>query len=96
MVSKERAKNNNEYAINVDTILQALSHQTKQMLDYYFKQWEGDRLIKVYPAVLEHIERPLFELMLIYTGGNQSRTAIYLGLNRGTLRKKLKQYGFIS
>jgi len=28
-----------------------------------------------------------------FTRGNQTRAAIILGLNRGTLRKKLRQYG---
>ena len=28
-----------------------------------------------------------------YTRGNQTRAATMLGINRGTLRKKLKKYG---
>ena len=46
----------------------------------------------VYDHVLGEVEPPLFEAVLDYTRGNQSRAAEILGLNRATLRKKLKQY----
>jgi Fis family transcriptional regulator len=42
--------------------------------------------------VLAEIELPLLEAALQKTRGNQTKTAILLGLSRGTLRKKLKQY----
>ena len=38
----------------------------------------------------QHIQR-----VLDYTDGNQSRAATLLGLNRGTLRKKLRRYGLV-
>ena len=38
------------------------------------------------------VERPLFEAVMKYTRGNQSQAAGILGINRGTLRKKLKTY----
>jgi Fis family transcriptional regulator len=38
------------------------------------------------------VERPLFKTVLEYVGGNQSRAAEILGINRGTLRKKLRDY----
>ena len=42
--------------------------------------------------VLQCMERPLLEYVLNRAGGNQSKAAQILGLNRNTLRKKLKQY----
>ena len=42
--------------------------------------------------VLSCIEKPLLEYTLQYAGGNQSKAAEILGLNRNTLRKKMKQY----
>jgi Fis family transcriptional regulator len=44
---------------------------------------------------MEEVERPLLESVMDYYSGNQSKAAEALGLNRGTLRKKLKQYGII-
>ena len=42
--------------------------------------------------VLQEMEEPLLRAVLAYTRSNQSRAAVVLGLNRGTLRKKMKQY----
>jgi len=42
--------------------------------------------------VLTEVERPLFRNVLEYAGGNQSEAAEILGINRGTLRKKLLAY----
>ena len=43
--------------------------------------------------VLAEVEAPLLEEVMTFTRGNQTRAAIMMGINRGTLRKKLKQYG---
>lgn len=45
--------------------------------------------------VLSEIEAPLFESVMAYTKDNQTKASEVLGLNRGTLRKKLKQYGLL-
>ncbi|ALO45193.1 helix-turn-helix domain-containing protein [Pseudohongiella spirulinae] len=47
----------------------------------------------LYELVLSEIEPPLIQAVLDHNGGNQSRTSTMLGLNRGTLRKKIRQYG---
>lgn len=49
----------------------------------------------LYELILQQIEVPLLGQAMQYTGNNQSRMAILLGLSRGTLRKKLSAYGFI-
>jgi len=41
---------------------------------------------------MREVERPLFETVMDYADGNQSEAADILGINRGTLRKKLKSY----
>ena len=46
----------------------------------------------LYELALRQVEQPLFEAILEHTKGNQSRAAELLGLNRGTLRKKLRSY----
>ena len=47
----------------------------------------------LYDLVMREVEEPLFRAVLGYAEGNQSRAADILGINRGTLRKKLKNYG---
>jgi len=47
----------------------------------------------LYEKVLARVERPLFDLVLAHTGGNQVKAAELLGLNRNTLRKKLADLG---
>jgi len=43
--------------------------------------------------VLSEVEAPMLDIIMQYTRGNQTRAAIMMGINRGTLRKKLKKYG---
>jgi Fis family transcriptional regulator len=44
---------------------------------------------------MDEVERPLMDVMMEYTRGNQSKAAKYLGINRATLRTKLKRYDLI-
>jgi len=59
----------------------------------YFKQLEGHPTNELYQLVLQEIEEPMLRSVLEYTKGNQSKASELLGINRGTLRKKLKMYG---
>ncbi|NVJ49228.1 MAG: DNA-binding transcriptional regulator Fis [Gammaproteobacteria bacterium] len=59
----------------------------------YFDSLDGQTPSELYEMVLAEIEAPLLERVMEYTRGNQTKAAIILGLNRGTLRKKLKIYG---
>jgi Fis family transcriptional regulator len=43
--------------------------------------------------VIGEVEKPLIEETIKYCKGNQSKAAELLGISRGTLRKKIKQYG---
>ena len=62
----------------------------------YLTELDGQMSTDVYQMVLAEIEAPLLEQIMAYTRNNQTKASIMLGLNRGTLRKKLKQYGLIS
>lgn len=42
--------------------------------------------------IMEKVEKPLFKELLKRNGGNQVQTSSILGINRNTLRKKMKQY----
>lgn len=61
----------------------------------YFSHLDGHEVSDIYQMVLAEVEIPLLEVVLEYTRNNQSRAAEALGLNRGTLRKKLKQYDML-
>jgi len=67
----------------------------KTALVTYFSDLNGHKPDGLYDMVMEEVESPLFEVVLQYTRGNQSKAAALLGINRGTLRKKLKQYGLL-
>ena len=47
----------------------------------------------IYDRVLAEVERPLLSICLAATKGNQIRAAQLLGLNRNTLRKKIRDLG---
>lgn len=74
---------------------QSLRGCVEQAVDNYFKHLDGQDVSNVYEMVLAEVEAPLLEIVLKYTRHNQTRAAQVLGLNRGTLRKKLKQYGLL-
>jgi Fis family transcriptional regulator len=61
----------------------------------YFASLGGENVTDVYNMVLAEVEGPLLEVVLEYTRGNQTRASDILGLNRGTLRKKLKEHGLM-
>ncbi|EBZ3910068.1 DNA-binding transcriptional regulator Fis [Salmonella enterica subsp. enterica serovar Typhimurium] len=66
-----------------------LRDSVKQALKNYFAQLNGH----LYELVLAEVEQPLLDMVMQYTRGNQTRAALMMGINRGTLRKKLKKYG---
>lgn len=63
-----------------------------EALEEYFKDLDGQPPHAVYDMVLFCMEKPLLEYVMKRAGGNQSKAAEILGLNRNTLRKKLKQH----
>ena len=62
------------------------------LLDQYFNDLDGDEPTAIYEMVINTVEKPLLLYIMNKTEGNQSKAAKMLGLNRNTLRKKLKQY----
>ena len=68
-----------------------LRDSVKQALKNYFAQLNGQDVNDLYELVLAEVEQPLLDME--YTRGNQTRAALMMGINRGTLRKKLKKYG---
>ncbi|WP_197493102.1 DNA-binding transcriptional regulator Fis [Woeseia oceani] len=72
-----------------------LRKHTEEALGQYFASLNGDRPGDLYDLVMGEVEQPLFKAVMDYTGGNQSQAAGILGINRGTLRKKLRTYSLL-
>jgi Fis family transcriptional regulator len=72
-----------------------LSKSVEIAVENYFDGMDDEAITDLYEMVLAEVEAPLLSCVLRHTGNNQSHTAQILGLNRGTLRKKLKKYGML-
>jgi len=72
-----------------------ISQSVRQAMERYFQDLDGETPAAIYDMVLACVEKPLLEVVLIHTQGNQTRAAELLGLNRNTLRKKMKSYDLI-
>lgn len=64
----------------------------KQSLERYFNDLNGEKTSGVYEMVIHEVEKPLLEIVLRHVKSNQCKAAEILGINRNTLRKKLKLY----
>jgi Fis family transcriptional regulator len=63
-------------------------------LELYFSDLDGHKPHRnLYEMVMNEVEVPLLRTIMRLTGGNQSRAAELLGINRSTLRKKLEKFG---
>lgn len=71
----------------------AFEEMVKAKLAGLLARIDGYPVHDLYDKVLARVERPLFDLVLAHTGGNQLKAAEILGLNRNTLRKKLADLG---
>ena len=61
----------------------------------YFKELDGEKTTNIYQMVLKEVEQPLLETVMKQCKGNQTLASKVLGLNRGTLRTKLKGYNLL-
>ncbi|ACL30200.1 DNA-binding transcriptional regulator Fis [Buchnera aphidicola str. APS (Acyrthosiphon pisum)] len=73
-------------------IKQPLCELVKKSLKYYLSNLNGKDVNNLYELALSELEQPLLDMIMQYTRGNQTRAALMLGINRSTLRKKLKKY----
>lgn len=71
---------------------QSLGQSVRQALQQYFTQLDGVTPANLYNMVIAEVEKPLIEMVLKLTNGNQSKAALVLGISRGTLRKKMAIY----
>ena len=70
-----------------------MARTVRKAIDGYFRDLDGERASGVYDMVINCVEKPLLESVLTRVRGNQTHAAQMLGLNRNTLRKKMKAHG---
>ena len=61
-------------------------------LQRYLEDLKGTPPSDLYQMVLAVVEKPMLELVLEHAKQNQSLAALYLGINRNTLHKKLVEH----
>ncbi|HTY49410.1 MAG TPA: DNA-binding transcriptional regulator Fis [Steroidobacteraceae bacterium] len=93
MVAKKNGRTRREFATRSGARELPLRTHTERALNDYFASLNGHRPAHLYDLVLREVEEPLLKAVLDYTEGNQVRAADILGINRGTLRKKLRLHG---
>ncbi|PWQ94944.1 helix-turn-helix domain-containing protein [Leucothrix pacifica] len=77
--------------LNADSLSEATDKAVSEYLDLL-----GDHdATNLYRQVVDEVERPLLEVIMKHTRGNQSKAAMCLGMNRATLRSKLKRHGLL-
>jgi len=74
---------------------QPLRACVQSALEIYFQDLDGHDAEDVYDMVLGQVEQAMLESVMHHTRSNQTRAAEVLGINRSTLRKKLKLYGLL-
>jgi Fis family transcriptional regulator len=94
MPAKKKSRMRREYGVRVNSRGELpLRDHAERALQDYFTNLNGHRPAQLYDMVLREVEEPLLKAALDYAEGNQVRAAGILGINRGTLRKKLRQFG---
>ena len=70
----------------------SLKYQVGLALRRYFKELDGNKATNVFEMVIKEVEKPMIEEVMKFCDGNKSKASKILGINRVTLRTKLKQY----
>lgn len=73
----------------------SLRNAVTASLDTYFEQMDGQIPTDLYAMVINEVEGPLLAYVMEQVNHNQCKAAEMLGVNRGTLRKKLKFHQLI-
>jgi Fis family transcriptional regulator len=71
---------------------QPIRRSVTSALELYLRDLDGHDVNDLYHVVLNEVEPAILNVVMQYVEGNQSQAATMLGISRGTLRKKLKQY----
>ena len=69
-----------------------INKSVQESVEEYLQTMGDEPVSGLYEMVMTEVEAPLLRSVLVFTNYNQSQSAEILGLNRGTLRKKLRKY----
>ncbi|MDN3545289.1 MAG: Fis family transcriptional regulator [Roseateles asaccharophilus] len=67
----------------------------RENLEAYFRDLDGEEPHSMHEMLIKLVEKPLLEVVMQRSGGNQSKAADWLGINRNTLRRKLSDHGLL-
>ncbi len=81
-----------ENEVQQDTTLRS---EVEKALSRYFAHVEDAPVTDLHDMVMSEVEAPLLKAVMRHAGNNQSKASLMLGMNRGTLRTKLKHYGLL-
>ena len=81
-----------ELELNKELTLKECVHST---VDKFFQLLDGQPAANLYEMVMAEVEAPLLDVVMKHARDKQSKASEILGINRGTLRKKLKQYDLL-
>ena len=70
-----------------------LRDHAERAFEDYLAHLDGHHPSRLYELVMREVEEPLLRVVLKHAAGNQSRAADILGINRATLRRKLREFG---
>lgn len=83
----------NESPVEEERRQQPFKTSVEIAMNLYFKKLDGEEPANLFKLVMGEAEYGLLKSTMDYARGNQSKASEYLGINRGTLRKKLKEHG---
>ena len=95
MKENEKARDTSSMGVGAVSNRSPLKQSVEMALENYFEQLDGYEATNLYKMVMDEVEQSLFSFTLQQVNGNQCKAASLLGINRGTLRKKLRQYQLI-
>ena len=75
------------------TAVSSLSKTIKNETLAYISKMNGQGVSNLHNLFITEVEKSLISAVLSHLGGNVTKTATYLGINRGTLIKRIKDYG---
>ncbi|OFZ99676.1 MAG: Fis family transcriptional regulator [Betaproteobacteria bacterium RIFCSPLOWO2_02_67_12] len=69
-----------------------LAGAVRRALERYFRDLEGEKPTAIYDMVMKNVEKPMIETVLGKAAGNQTLAATMLGIDRNTLRTKMRRH----